>query len=70
MIPDLTARGLILQEISIGDAHLPMKWELPLQEDLGMVHRAGRVLCRCGWCCLVKSCERFGSALAASVRLI
>lgn len=44
MIPDLTARGLILQEISIGDAHLPMKWELPLQEDLGMVHRAGRVL--------------------------
>lgn len=33
-----------------GGAHLPVKWELPLQEDLGTVHRTGRVCGRCSVC--------------------
>lgn len=53
-----------------GDAHSARKWELPLCEDLGTVHRAGRVHRRHSQCFPVKGYERFGSVLATRVRLI
>lgn len=53
-----------------GDAHLTMKWELPLCEDSGTLHRAGRVHRRYDQCFPVKGYERCGSVLVTSIIFI